>query len=352
MRTRLRKNRGGTYSVIVRDANGRERSIGTGATNREDAVRIASDSGVETIQMAGEAGLLRDRAISILMANKKLSCEDAVVEYLKSMRLRGRSPATVEHTKVMLNQWVRVCGTSETMIGAVTEEDIDRFINAEDETVLATRKSRLSALRGMFEWALEHGLRIGNPAGKKRVAIDMRRLSHAQKEPRVRQPISPEEFARITGVAEGFWAYAAQFSYWTGMRMVDVCTLEWDQFTETEIIVWTRKSGARVALPMNDPLIGGGILFDLLGKIPILSPKFVFPVERVVAIDPSARPQLSVQFGRLLKQADVSGKCFHCFRHSFATRLSLAGVDLSSVARLIGHRSEETTKVYTVGRDL
>jgi len=346
VKTRLRKNRGGTYSVVVKDDNGRDRCIGTRATSKEDAERIAKNSGIEAIQVAGEVGLLRDRAISILMANKKLTCKDAVTNYLRSMQLRGRSPATVEHSRSMLNHWMEACQTRTTMIGSVSEEDIDRFINAEDGTVLATRKSRLTTLRGLFEWALEHGFRIGNPAGKKRVAIDMRRLSHLQKEPKVRQPIDPEEFARILGVCNGFWAYATQFSYWAGLRLVDICSLEWGQFTETEVIAWTRKSGVRVALPMSDPLIGDGILIDMLGKLPIVNAKFVFPAERKVAINPTSRPKLSVEYSRILKRAGINGKSFHCLRHSFAARLNEAGVELSDIARLIGHRSKETTKIY------
>jgi site-specific recombinase XerD len=69
------------------------------------------------------------------------------------------------------------------------------------------------------------------------------------------------------------------------------------------------------------------------------------PVMRNLQGDPLAGPRH--WFPSALRKARIAGFSWHCLRHTFASRLVMAGVDLRTVQELMGHRSIQMTCRYT-----
>lgn len=72
-------------------------------------------------------------------------------------------------------------------------------------------------------------------------------------------------------------------------------------------------------------------------------PEYIFNTETAQFYDPT---NVYVAYGRLLIKSGVTHKKFHALRHTYASRLIKAGVNLPGVQKLLGHSKIEMTMIY------
>jgi len=73
---------------------------------------------------------------------------------------------------------------------------------------------------------------------------------------------------------------------------------------------------------------------------------------RATPVDPSPRSGEALQgsrgwFPTALEEAEIEGYTWHCNRRTFASRLVMAGVDLRTVAELLGHKTFQMFMRYS-----
>ncbi len=317
----------------------------TKATTKPEAEEVCRLARVSELETTAKSMSLTGEVLSAIMAGRKITCAKVMEEWVE-WRCRLKSPATTHIQTYAVARFLRENNLAATIINRVDSEDIDAFVNAEDAGKRQNRLGRLHALRSYFDFASSKGYIVGSPA--KIVEVNHRMMSHEQKEPVPRVPVTEEEFRKILTTAKGFHRWAVIIAYWAGLRIGDVATLEWASVTDSEIIVWTRKRDARVALPLFDPLLGGGELYLTVLEIMESTKKkgqFVFPAEAAIYLDVSKRPWISTSMSRLFERHKIP-KTFHCLRHSFCTRLDAAGKSEKEIGRLVGHSNAETTRGY------
>jgi len=129
----------------------------------------------------------------------------------------------------------------------------------------------------------------------------------------------------------------------TGMRMDEVLSLEWphiDLFRKTATVMRS-KNGEKRTIPLNRRA------FELLkGKTKVRNIKgdYVFASETGTKVDAC---NLRRGFYGALKRAGIIDFRFHDLRHTFATRLAQAGIDLYKIAKLLGHKDIKMTQRYS-----
>ncbi|RME25072.1 MAG: site-specific integrase, partial [Candidatus Zixiibacteriota bacterium] len=196
----------------------------------------------------------------------------------------------------------------------------------------------LGTLKTIFNLAVKWGYLTRNPV----VGVSMLKVEDA-KLPRF---LSKEECQRLLAACPAE-LYPVYFTFLnTGMRKGELINLTWEDvdLKTRKILIrpksdWQPKTRPR-EIPINDGLHR---LLTRLKKTKTDSP-YVFPGPDGQRLTVKLREKLI----RIAEQAGIADLTrVHTLRHTFASHLIMAGVDVPTVQKILGHSDIETTMLYT-----
>lgn len=223
------------------------------------------------------------------------------------------------------------------------------YIGKQADVTNKTRNAYMSELGTVWQMLLKRSRAKENPWTVPRVQRD-------RDQEQTGRAFTREEEARIFETAEKVgheWFEMCVIARYTGLRMTDVKGLKWSQvdMDNRRIIVKpikTARHGIEVGLPMHPKL--AAVLAERSSAINA-GEEWVLP-ERAKH-DGKKYFKGDMPFSKILKLAKVTddgdGKyklSFHCWRHTFATRLSEAGIDKDTRMALGGWTVNETERIY------
>lgn len=123
----------------------------------------------------------------------------------------------------------------------------------------------------------------------------------------------------------------------TGMRRGELCSVQWGHITfpMRDIFIPKSKSGKSRHVPMSDTVYA--LIKELYGAGK-QDHEFVFGTTN--------RSHLSHQFKAVCKELGIKDFRFHDLRHTFASQLVMAGVNIFKVSKWLGHSTVTTTEKY------
>lgn len=240
---------------------------------------------------------------------------------------------------------------------SLTAEDIRDFRDAEHASGKSpnTVNDAVKTIRTSLNKARRQQVLLSNPAE----AVEM--LTEDEIEKAV---FSPSDLRKLLSVAENGWKGVILAGYYTGANLRDITNMRWHQIDLAGgLIRYKRqKTGREIVLPIHSQLA------DWLIELPSPDdPKaFVFP--DLAGKSTAGKSGLSMKFGRLLKDAGLSGEeiapaeadgeektkgrkrntlTFHSLRHSFNSAMANAGVLQEVRQKLTGHSSAAMNANYT-----
>lgn len=144
------------------------------------------------------------------------------------------------------------------------------------------------------------------------------------------------------------------FSCYTGLRFSDIVSITRENFLCIDDKIWLVYSSVKTDVNVRLPLF---LLFD--GKALPIYERYKNNPWTLFDMPSSSNSNVNKQIRRLCKMAEIEKKVsFHTARHTNATLLLYNGANITTVQKLLGHKSVRTTEIYsnimdmTVVRDL
>lgn len=275
---------------------------------------------------------------------------------------RDLSPHTVRAYEGDLSSFERHVGP-RVEVAEIDRESLVSFLEAQKTAGLApaSLRRRASALRGFCRWMLSEALVRDDPwiganlsLGRSRRlprALTVTDLDRLLSFLRLAARIDAENVVDPTAVREhpheSTTLLAVALMVATGVRVHEVVGLrcrDIDLAGRTVRLIGKGRRERQVFLT-NDWITGlTGVFLDVRSSLGIAHPHLLFNQH----FDPLTPPAMRSRLTKAAAAAGVSTRVTpHMLRHTAATQLIEAGVDIRYIQRLLGHASLSTTEIYT-----
>jgi len=249
--------------------------------------------------------------------------KDAIAEAKRSYALKKIKKHTTYRYR-LLGEWFKGRKAS-----SIKKEEIDKKLSDHCHTPANFNRYR-NSLSHAYRLAIDNGKKIENPAR----LVDLKKENNA----RVRFLEAEEEMALREALRELHPAREAEFdlALHTGMRWSEQYGLTWSQvnWKLNEITLLHTKSGEKQYVRINKAARAA------LEKLRVITrgSDYVCPDQGHHAFD--------LWWRDVLKVSEVSNFHWHDLRHTFASRLVMAGTDIYTVSKLLRHGSVKTSERY------
>jgi len=220
---------------------------------------------------------------------------------------------------------------------SVTPQEIERHFEEcieEEEWAPSTVNHYRSLLSLTYRLAIRNGKATSNPA---------RATRHRREDNSRVRYLTPEEEAKLRGVLEAEWAgHTPEFdlALHTGLRLSEMYGLDWQDVDLARRLILIRrgKNGESRYARLNS------IALKALAELRKRGDR-TGPVIRNLAGEPLAGPRY--WWDKAITKAGIADFHWHDLRHTFASRLAMAGVGIRAIQDSLGHKSVAMTVRYS-----
>jgi integrase len=259
---------------------------------------------------------------------KKIMFDELSAEYLKFSKANKR-PQVFRRDKIMVNNLLEVFGGKD--IRNISAYELEQYKMKRRNAVSASTVNReITCICHMFNKATEWHYLVHNKL----------RVVKKFKEPPGRlRYLKDKEISRLLKACTRHIKSIVIMALNTGMRKSEILNLKWSDIDIDNKVITIRmtKNNEVRAIPINSILYN-----ELKRKEPKTDSEYVFA-------NSEGKPYSDIKTGfkAALRRARIKDFRFHDLRHTFASRLVMAGVDIRTVQELMGHKDIKMTMRYS-----
>ena len=227
-------------------------------------------------------------------------------------------------------------------IDGIKPQDIERWLNQLTRKVKGEKVSLKPATLNRYRAVLSLTFRLANQ-NEKATTNPARLVRRRRENNAVIRYLLPEEEQQLRSVANELYAHHVpelDLALNTGMRQGEQYNLTWENvdLERRLITIPQSKHGGIRYIELNDAAVAALLQAHAQGN----GSEYVF-----LNCYGQKLSKPREWFEASVKKAGIQRFTWHCLRHTFASRLVMAGVDLRTVQELMGHKTIQMTCRYT-----
>ena len=251
-------------------------------------------------------------------------------EYLATVAV---SAQTRDNYQLTLNRFTDLFGPLGLV--QITPHHVREFMGSLNHLAPATQLRSLRELAIAFNYGVKAGYLSKNPCA----LVKGPRL--AKNPPRILTKLQVRQL--LKSVRDTRYHAVLATAVYAGLRRGELVWLEWEDVDLSRGNIHVRNKTAHSLKDYEARTVPiPRALVDVLKKLP-RETAWVFPSPAGMRWD---AVNLSHRLVPYFEKLQVKGK-LHLLRHTYASHLAMAGVDLGSVQKLLGHSSITTTMIYS-----
>lgn len=301
---------------------------------------------------------------------QKIFVNSYIEKWLETVKRPSLKASSFDRLEATYLRQIKDSQVGRCQLGNITSMDVQELINEKSKTLsYSSLKKIYELMNGCFEYAVICREMDFNPVR----AVQMPKKENIAKKEKQMGIFSKEELARIEKVAEitylsgevrykHVWFFILMAN--TGLRAGEAIALRWDNVDFVKGLIYVRqnasivkcrnseeqkyqtiittvktKTGNRV-VPCNEKALQALRALQNYQNTHHIQSEYVDCNGKGELLSQHTLPKILTA---ILKAAEVPYRSVHSFRHTFATNLISAGVDVKVVSQLLGHSSVKIT---------